>query len=1093
MKSGWFKRWWLLLLIPLVGGLVRLRFDVDPLDLLPGNVAAVSGLKTYQRHFANARELLITIKSASPESAEAAARTIANRLTARPDLVAAADWQPPWLEHPEQTPELIAFLWLNQPAEILRQLEQKLAATNRNATLNATRERLATTLSPTEIAQWGYDPLGFTQLPQSSAMPEMGRGSAMFASADGTFRVIFVQASVDLAGYRECIAWLAAVKAVVRPMAGEPMDYAIGFTGRPAFVAEISTGMRQDITLSVVGTSVIIAILFWLAHRRIKPMLWLLTLLAVILLATLAMGGLIFGTVSVISMGFAAILLGLAVDYAVVHYQEALAQPELSIPEIRRAIAPSIFWAAVTTIAAFAVLNFGGLPGLGQLGSLVAIGVALAAFVMIFAFLPPLFPDRMRVMLPPTAPVGAAAPVSSRLNPFHAKLVLTMTVLLVVVAVAILSRGVPGMDSSTRALEPRGSAAYAALEGLKTNLGQQREPFWLVAAGRDEGEVAQKLDLIEPVLQRAVTDGRLNGFTSPTMLWPRPLEQATNRPTIQRLLAEQEELRAAVLTNGFSTDALGLMNQVMATWRRAANQPGVYWPSNRLCDWIFEKVAARDSNQVYAAAFLYPAADARSFATLTAELPTESVWLSSWEMLGVTVLDAVTRNLWKLLFPMAGLILLSLGLAFRRPTEMLLSLGVLLLSGLALLAGMQLLGWSWNILNLMALPLVLGTGVDYSIFMQLALRRHHGDLVAARRSVGRALLLCGGTAVAGFGSLGLSSNAGMAGLGRVCALGIASNVLLSVFALPIWWQVARGDRTSSQSPSQFYGQRFWRLGLWLARCLPPPFCAVLARAGAALYWPLAGHRRRVVMANLLPVVGQDLAAARSLARRMVTEFALKLADLWRYESGIARKSWFVDWNGWENFTTAQARGKGVLLVTPHLGNWELGGAFLTERGFQLLVLTQREPDEKLTALRQASRARWGVETLVIGENPFAIIEIIQRLQSGATVALLMDRPPAPTGVAVELFGQPFTASLAAAELARASGCAILPVVIVRRSGGYSARIYPEMEYDRAAIGNRASRIQLTQEIMRVFEPAIRQDPTQWFHFVPIWPIERPPV
>src|SRR5208282_3983139 len=98
--------------------------------------------------------------------------------------------------------------------------------------------------------------------------------------------------------------------------------------------------------------------------------------------------------VNVVSMGFAAILLGLAVDYAVVHYQEALAQPGLSIPQIRRAIAPAIFWAATTTISAFLVLNFGGLPGLAQLGSLVAIGVALSAGVMIFAFLPPLFPDR---------------------------------------------------------------------------------------------------------------------------------------------------------------------------------------------------------------------------------------------------------------------------------------------------------------------------------------------------------------------------------------------------------------------------------------------------------------------------------------------------------------------------------------------------------------------------------------------------------------------------------------------------------------------------------------------------------------------------
>src|SRR5205085_10077798 len=112
---------------------------------------------------------------------------------------------------------------------------------------------------------------------------------------------------------------------------------------------------------------------------------------------------------------------------------------------------------------------------------------------------------------------------------------------------------------------------------------------------------------------------------------------------------------------------------------------------------------------------------------------------------------------------------------------------------------MRLANWSWNLLNLMALPLILGTGVDYSIFMQLALRRYHGDLRMAHRSVGRALLLCGATAIAGFGSLAWSSNAGMASLGQVCAIGIAGNMLISVFLLPIWWKVQHFKHQSSNS------------------------------------------------------------------------------------------------------------------------------------------------------------------------------------------------------------------------------------------------------------------------------------------------------
>jgi len=1096
----WFRWRWLLLLVPIIAGLARLHFGVEVLDLLPAKVPAVQGLKIYQQHFANAHELIVTVKATNREAAEQAAKSIAENLQRATNLVADATWQPPWIEHPDQTAELIAYLWLNQPPDAFADLAAQLSKTNLANILAATRAQLATTLSPNEIAQLSYDPFGLSRLPESIAgtVSGFGRGQELFASADGTFRIIFVKARSELKGYRECTDWFNTVKQSVSAALPASNEMEISYTGRPAFVAEISGSMKHDITLSVGGTSVIIAILFWLAHRRIKPMLWLLALLALILAATLALGGLVFGAINVISMGFAAILLGLAVDYAVVHYQEALAHPNLTIPEVRRTIAPAIFWAAVTTISAFLVLNFGGLPGLAQLGSLVGIGVALSACVMIFAFLPPLFPNRMQPQTNPTPPINKGESISP-LNPSRRKFVFAVTTILILLCIAILFSGLPKMDASANALQPRDSQAYATLEAIKINLGQKREPLWLVISGRDESEVAKKLDAVLPALNAAISNQTLSGFTLPNALWPRPEFQAANRANAQQLVAEGETLRTAALTNGFSEDALGLTRSILETWRRAATTTNVFWPTNPLSTWIFEKLAAREPQNIFAVGFLYPAtnATAASFAQLDLQLPRDGVWLSGWELLGGTVLAAVKSNLWKLLLPMAGLILLSLWLAFRRFAEIFFSLGILALSGFCLLAVMKLCGWQWNLLNLMALPLILGTGVDYSIFMQLTLRRCRGDLQLAHRSVGRALLLCGGTAIAGFGSLGLSSNAGMSSLGRVCAVGIAGNMLISVFLLPVWWKYFLGNKnlkapaSKTSAPSQLYGARFWQIGLMSARLFPKSFLRALAKLAATIYWRLAAHRREIVIQNLLPVFGGDHRQAVIAAEKLFTEFLLKLADLWSFEGGVAVADWFVNWNGWEIFATAEARGRGVLFVTPHLGNWELGGAFMARHGCKMLVLTQAEPDPHLTAMRQASRARWGIETLVVGEDAFAFVEIIKRLQQGATVALLVDRPPAPTAVIVNLFGKKFSASIAAAELARASGCAIVPTFIVREADGYRAQILPEIAYDRAAISNREARIRLTQEIIRAFEPVIRQHPTQWFHFVPVWPEVKP--
>jgi predicted exporter/lauroyl/myristoyl acyltransferase len=1090
------KTWWflgILLLMPLAIGLVRLRFDGEVLDLLPANVPVVHGLKTYQDHFSSRRELIITVESDNRELSLTSARQIAEELRRQTKDISQVTWCPPWTEHPEQTGELIAYLWLNQPPTEFRGLAERLADTNLSAVLSAAREELATTLSPGEIARISYDPYGMTRLPDSvlSSAPGFAEGEAMFSSPEGTFRIILVKSRQDLADYRDCTAWLKRVQKAA--LSATPKAVALGFTGRPAFVAEMATSMKRDLVFSVLGTAVIIATLFWLAHRRWKPMLWLLCLLALILVATVAVGGLVFKTIHVLSVGFAAVLLGLAVDYAVVHYQEALAHPSMTVPQIRRAIAPSIFWAAVTTVSAFAVLNFGGLPGLAQLGSLVAVGVMLSAGVMIFAFLPPLFPDRMGSGIERPSGVSVAAAPFQTTGPCRGNFAVPLSVVLVFICIAVLSSGFPKVMASAAALQPRDSRAFLALEAIKSHLNRSREPLCVTIGGQDESEVARKLLLTESSLQRAVSNGTLETFILPTSLWPQPQNQASNKETALRLASRRQSLRTEALAAGFSTEALGLTDMLLDTWEREAASTATSWPTNPLCSWLLEKFAAREPTNFLAAGFLFPTGASTNLAALeklNLSLAAEEICISGWEMLGQSLLGVVQRNFWKLIVPIILLVIASLGLAFRRLAEVLLSIGVLVVSGLCLLTIMRLMSWSWNLLNLMAWPLILGTGVDYSIFMLLALRRYGGDPVLAHQSVGRALLLCGGTAVSGFGCLGLSANAGMASLGQVCAVGIAANMMLAVFALPAWWlrfaQPNRKAELKHNSPSSLYSAVFWHACLLLAGKLPLQMSQKLAVKVARLYFALVPRRREIVVENMLPVLRGDRVCAEQTACKLIANFACKLLDLWRCEAGIPIHGKNTKWTGWELFEAVYARKKGVLIVTAHLGNWEIGADLFIQQGIPLLVLTQPEPDARLTELRRAARAQRGIETLVVGNDAFALVEVIKRLQAGGVVALLVDRPPFAKAVDIEFFGTPFRASIAAAELARASGCGILTSAVLFNGTGYDAAVLGEIAYKQEDISNRAERIRLTREILRALEPVIRQNLDQWYHFVPIW-------
>ena len=165
----------------------------------------------------------------------------------------------------------------------------------------------------------------------------------------------------------------------------------------------------------------------------------------------------------------------------------------------------------------------------------------------------------------------------------------------------------------------------------------------------------------------------------------------------------------------------------------------------------------------------------------------------------------------------------------------------------------------------------------------------------------------------------------------------------------------------------------------------------------------------------------------------------------------------------------------------------MGGYALAARGIKLYVVTLSEPAAGLTETRAQARARNGIETIVVGDDPFGFVEIIKRLQDGAVMAILLDRARESSRVTVDFFGRPFHAAVAAADLARASGCLIIPVFLPHAERGYRIELLPEIAYERSELGGREARQRLTQRIFRAFEPFVRQYPDQWYHFIPIWP------
>jgi KDO2-lipid IV(A) lauroyltransferase len=186
--------------------------------------------------------------------------------------------------------------------------------------------------------------------------------------------------------------------------------------------------------------------------------------------------------------------------------------------------------------------------------------------------------------------------------------------------------------------------------------------------------------------------------------------------------------------------------------------------------------------------------------------------------------------------------------------------------------------------------------------------------------------------------------------------------------------------------------------------------------------------------------------------------------------------------GFQFLNEGRSRGRGTLLITGHLGAWELGGMVLAAEGFPVNVVTMREPTPKLDVWRQEYRSRFGIKTITVGADKFAFVEIIQALRRNELVAMLVDRPYLNSGVEVRFFGRPTLFSAAAARIWQHTGATIIPAFVLQlQPGRYGCYAYPSIEMDSGA-----STESNTQRVADVFEAIVREFPDQWYNFVPIW-------
>jgi predicted RND superfamily exporter protein len=784
-----FSRLLFIVLVALAGwfGVSRLDFDVDPLSLLPQNLPGLEGTRLLRD--LKSDQLIVTLQSEDAELLEVAADSLAEHLDSKKDLAASVKHQSLLQSDPEVIAETIAWLWRNAPPEKVTALKASLAPAKLPALLEKSREATANSLDLQNATLTGYDPFGIARIAMDmlgfSPLTSNDSPSDEFTSADGTLRLLFIQPPTEaLADYRTVNAWLTKLKQDIRET-WQKSDEAlakvhIGFTGDPAFQAEIATGMESDMRQSISAVTFIVGFLFWLLHRRIVPLFWLLLAILCANLLTLGAAGAIYGSLNVMSMGFAAILTGLIEDFGVIGLHAASEHPRESYAEIRRRVLPGVAWSAVTIAAIFAALGLSQLPGVAQLGMLAALGVLIGAAVMLLGFLP-------LGMKPYVVHASACETPAPRLGlTLQKTFTWLLAALLLAATAAILIKGLPQADFGSSVLRPKQSEAFDISEQIEAKMiaSDQTVPLLIHAANTDQ--LRQTLAEASKLLASIP-------HTLPTALIPHSTHQHSNTPALQQLSASEKSLQTALDTAGFTETAFSLTQKVLAQWRldqrttpealssalsQQSDGSWVLLGSVKLHEELNPKTALRDKF-----CHLDQPAPGHLLHALEA-IP--GVHPAGWNYLRVSLEPLLQREITRVCLPTAGIALVLFFLVFHGARERLYAAGVLLASAWVLLGSMAAFGWTWNLMSIGAVPLCLGLGLDFTIHMMHTLREK-GSTAAHAASLGRSLAYCGLSTGLAFGSLALGSNRGLISLGCITMTGVITVLLTSSFALPYVW------------------------------------------------------------------------------------------------------------------------------------------------------------------------------------------------------------------------------------------------------------------------------------------------------------------
>ncbi len=281
--------------------------------------------------------------------------------------------------------------------------------------------------------------------------------------------------------------------------------------------------------------------------------------------------------------------------------------------------------------------------------------------------------------------------------------------------------------------------------------------------------------------------------------------------------------------------------------------------------------------------------------------------------------------------------------------------------------------------------------------------------------------------------------------------------------------------------------------VFFSRATPRFWQRAQNRLASAVLFRVWDEKTRVLARNLSVVLGmpEDDPLIRDCVRRLWLNYGFYMLDyvqMNRLGNGGPRHL-VPEQKGIHFVEQSLAEGRGGILITPHLGHWELGGVTFAMRGCPIHALTLRDPEQKVQRYRDRMRSTLGIHSVHIDPNRYdTVLRLARLLRQNGFIAMLGDRWEGGKHEIVRFFGKNVVFPAGAPALALATGSPIIPVfTVMTPKGRYRAWAEPPIRVRRRpGMSTPGVIAEATQRLAGVFERIIARYPDQWYHFFDYW-------